>query len=206
MLDAETLKILIELGQKHAWVTLAAFCIGGFVRLLKTSRATRLPFVGVWIAKIPKKHLPTLALMLGVVSAVLDAVVAGELWRNAIVGGLVSAAIAVMGHQWIIEGVRGGKEIGVKDAPRGAGIMLAAIFAPLTSACGAGQKACAVIDVAEQGCTWLRYLEPGPDGSVAQVAVTPDEVYRFAHEVSVKRAMQARSVDAGVCDGCGGLR
>jgi hypothetical protein len=225
-MDADTLKIITDLAQKHAWVALASFVIGLLVRLLKTDKATRLPVLGPYIAKIPKAQRPAVALLLGIVSGALNAVATGTLWRDALVGGLVSAAVAVFGHQWLVEGVRGGREVGKPKVPSDGILMFAIgawygttlcgvwlVFSTLLSGCGAGAKACAVVDLAEQGCTVLRYLEPGGDGGVVTVPVTPEEVLSFGRTVSLKRSLDAGvnapdavKQDAGACTSCGGSR
>lgn len=113
-MDAATLIILCK---AHAWLPLSAFGIGLVVRLLKSD--TVLPI------NIPPKYRLWLALGLGVVAGVLDKAAQGIDWPTAIVGGLVAGGMAVIGHDGIVESLRGGKEIPmpaslmVKDPPGG---------------------------------------------------------------------------------------
>lgn len=103
---------IIPLIQSHAWVPLAALVIGFLVRALK-SDAFVLPS---WAA-VAAPYRPLLVLALGVVSGVLDAVVGGTPWRDAIVGGLLSALMAMIGHTTIVDVLRGGRDIGAPAPP-----------------------------------------------------------------------------------------
>lgn len=60
------------------------------------------------------------------------------------------------------------------------------------SGCGAGSKACAVIDIAKAACDVLplRYL--GPDGKPHIVHVRRDEINAFGHTVALKRAAEGK--------------
>lgn len=68
--------------------------------------------------------------------------------------------------------------------------------------CGAGSKVCAGIDLAEMACNTfpIRYLASA-DGGTETVTVSKEELMRFTHDVSLKRAAEQK--DAGSCDGCG---
>lgn len=94
-----------ELVTEHKWVGVAAIVIGVVVRLMKSD--TKIPI------NIPTQYRVWLALGLGIVSGVLEAVATGKAWTPAIVDGLVSAAIAIVGQNAIIDSLRGGKEITV---------------------------------------------------------------------------------------------
>ncbi len=96
---------LIQLILAHQWVAVAAFVIGALVRAQKAGKLT-LPWT------ILARYRPLLALGLGLISGTLEAVIAGTPWSSAIVGGLVSAAIAGLGHGVIIEGLLDGRELG----------------------------------------------------------------------------------------------
>src|SRR5690348_11552401 len=93
------------------WVGLGALVIALVVRLLK-SEAVPPPF-----DRIPAKARPVVAVVLGVFSGALDKVVTGTPWRMALVGGLVSSALAVLGHDVVIEWLRKGRELGPKTGP-----------------------------------------------------------------------------------------
>lgn len=103
---------IIPLIQSHAWVPLAALVIGFLVRTLK-SDAFVLPS---WAA-VAAPYRPLLVLALGVVSGVLDAIVGGTPWRDALVGGLLSALMALIGHTTIVDVLRGGRDIGAPAPP-----------------------------------------------------------------------------------------
>lgn len=100
-----------ELLVREQWVGLGALCIGLLVRLLK-SEAVPPP-----LDRIPSKARPLIALLLGIVSGALDKVVTGTPWKMAIVGGLVSSALAVLGHDVVIEWLRKGRELGPQTGP-----------------------------------------------------------------------------------------
>jgi hypothetical protein len=88
---------------QHKWVAVAALVIGLIVRVLKSD--TTIPIV------VPPLWRSWLALGLGVVSGVLEKVSTGVTWTSAIVDGLVAGVLAIIGHETIIEGLRGGKEL-----------------------------------------------------------------------------------------------
>lgn len=60
------------------------------------------------------------------------------------------------------------------------------IVALLSVGCGAGGKACAIIDAAHQACTVVRYL--GPNGEQREVKVTKAELEAFARETAERQA------------------
>lgn len=103
---------ILPMIQSHAWVPLAALVIGFLVRALK-SDAFVLPS---WAA-VAAPYRPLLVLALGIVSGVLDAVVAGTPWRDALVGGCLSALMALIGHTTIVDVLRGGRDIGAPAPP-----------------------------------------------------------------------------------------
>lgn len=96
----------LDLIAKHQWVGLASLVIGLVVRTMKEDVSFP-PFV------VPARWRPMLALGLGVVSGVLQAVATGTPWRDAILGGLVSGFTAIAGHATVVDGVRDGRDIPV---------------------------------------------------------------------------------------------
>lgn len=98
---------LLPLIQAHAWVPLAALVIGFVARTLKDD-AFVLP--AGW--SVAARWRPVLVVALGVVSGVLDAIVGGTPWRDALVGGLLSALLAMLGHTTIVDILRGGRDLG----------------------------------------------------------------------------------------------
>lgn len=88
-----------------SWVVLWATGIGFVVRLLKSEKVPA-PF-----DRIPPKARPLVALFLGQFSAaIVAAALPGVTWQQAAIAGLWSAALAVFGHDVLIEYLRAGKE------------------------------------------------------------------------------------------------
>lgn len=100
-----TLDALIQLLVLHKWLAASAAVIGLCVRLLKSDSP---------VMPVPAAYRAWLALGLGAVSGVLDQIVNGTPVLQAVLGGLGSAMIAITGHETLIEGLRKGKEFGVK--------------------------------------------------------------------------------------------
>lgn len=98
---------IVPLIQSHAWVPLAALVIGFLVRALKSDAFVLPPS---WV--VAARWRPVLVVALGLLSGVLEAVVGGAAWRDAIVGGLLSALLAMLGHTTIVDLLRGGRDIG----------------------------------------------------------------------------------------------
>jgi len=101
---------LTNLALQHKWIAVSALVIGAFVRLLKSD--------GPIPINVPARWRPVLALVLGLASAALAQVANGTPWRRALTEGLLAGVIAIVGHDVLVEGVRGGKEIPMgKAAP-----------------------------------------------------------------------------------------
>lgn len=101
--DTDLVPQLIELVKNHAWVPLAALVINLLVRQLRSDAA--LPI------NIPPRWRSWAAFALGVVSGILQAVITGTKWADAIIGGLLSAALAVFGHETIVTAGTNGKNV-----------------------------------------------------------------------------------------------
>lgn len=93
---------LVKLIEERKWVPIAAFVIGLAVRLLKSD--TVLP-------TIPPQWRFWMAMGLGVASGTLEKVTEGVTWTSALTGGIISAVMAVIGQNAIVESLRGGKEL-----------------------------------------------------------------------------------------------
>ncbi len=93
---------LVKLITEHKWVGVAAFVIGLLVRLLKSD--TVLP-------TIQPRYRFWAAMGFGVLSGVLEKVSTGTTWTAALVGGVFSALMAVIGQNAVIESMRAGKEL-----------------------------------------------------------------------------------------------
>ena len=92
----------LQVVRLHAWVALAAMVIGALVRVLKGD--SPLPCVS------PRVR-PWLALGLGMVSGVLSALLTSTPLSTTILEGLIAGATAIAGHDTLIEGLRGGREL-----------------------------------------------------------------------------------------------
>jgi hypothetical protein len=104
-MDVETLNLLLALALEHKWLAASTILIGLVVRLLKSPRVPW-PF-----DQIPPKARPLVAIVLGALSSAIEHVVQGTPWKEALASGLFSAALAVLGHQVVIEWLRGGREV-----------------------------------------------------------------------------------------------
>jgi len=98
------IQALVELASQHKWVALAALVVGTLVRAMKAD-STFLPF------DVPARWRPLLALGLGISSGVLQKATTGTPWREAIMGGVISGVMAIVGHDVLIEGLRAGREV-----------------------------------------------------------------------------------------------
>lgn len=96
---------LANLIEQRKWVPLAALVIFLTIRLLKSD--TKIP------VDIPPRARIWVVFGLSIASGVLEHVIAGKSWTNALVGAGVTAAIAVLGHESFIASLRAGKELPV---------------------------------------------------------------------------------------------
>lgn len=105
-----TTTLLAQLPITHdQWVALCAAVINLLVRLLKMENPP------AWMTRIPPKMRPLVAVALGQLSAAIGGlVVPGVTPGRAIAGGFVSAALAVLLHDGLVEALRGGREVGQK--------------------------------------------------------------------------------------------
>jgi|SRR5580700_3458352 hypothetical protein len=95
----------------HQWVLVVALVVGLLVALAKQGWAS------MWLANhLPPAALPYVAIVLGFLGSAATQVESGVVWKTALVNGFSAAMLAVFGHETVIEGLRGGKEI-VPKAP-----------------------------------------------------------------------------------------
>ena len=83
-------------------VALAALAIHLAMRMLKS---------GALNALIPGRYRPFIALFLGSIAMAVDALAVGTPVPEAALSAVVAVALAVLGHDVAIEGLRGGKEL-----------------------------------------------------------------------------------------------
>jgi hypothetical protein len=86
-------------------IAISALLIGAAVRALKSDS---LPS---WL-NIPPRVRPWLAIGLGQVLTAVEAVGAGTPWKDAVLHGLAASLAAMLGHDTLVEGARGGRELG----------------------------------------------------------------------------------------------
>jgi len=97
-----TIDDVVSLVLDHKWVPFAAVIVGAAVRALKSDSP---------ITVVPAQWRPWLALALGAVAGVLQAVLGGATWTKALADGLVAALTAMAGHDLLIESARNGREL-----------------------------------------------------------------------------------------------
>jgi len=83
---------ILTLLRSHAWVAVATLVIAAGLAAAKS------PKVGSLFARVPREQRPRVVLALGLVSGILDAVTRGTPWPEAIAYGVISAALAALGH------------------------------------------------------------------------------------------------------------
>lgn len=88
-----------------AHIGLLGLAIHLVVRALKAGRFSR------WI---PARFRPLVAIVLGGIAVAIEALAVGIPWRQAVVHGAIAVATAVLGHDVVIEMLRGGREFGRK--------------------------------------------------------------------------------------------
>lgn len=125
--DVEQFELVVALLMEHKWLAAAPILIGAVVRFSKTELAQR------WGLYVPARWRTWVAFGLGALDAIGEALIAGTPWLMAIARGVGAAAVAAFGHGVLIEGLRGGREIGVpKPAGKpGVGPALMVMIVPL---------------------------------------------------------------------------
>ena len=113
LMDMNDLMQFYALLKANAYLLLAAFSIGLFVRALKSD--TKIPF------EIPSRFRPPVAALLGIVAGGLEAVAKGMPFQDALRQGAIMGLVTILGHFLVIDVIRGGKEIPLpwlmKDTP-----------------------------------------------------------------------------------------
>ncbi len=152
---------LLTSANAGSWLLFTALLVGLIVRLVKIN-----PTIS---AALPPRVRPWLAVALGLAGGVANKIVEGTAWKTALLGGALAGMTAILGHQFVIESVLAGKEIGVKPASN-----------DTNGTTGGGTP----------------YRDPAPPGEPAAVVITVDEpnlraaLARFkskAHAFSIHR-------------------
>lgn len=97
---------IIQAWQGKQYVLVGAFVIGLIVAASKTG------WLGNWLAtQLPSQARPFLAVIVGILTVASTETISGVEWKLALLHSFYAAATAVLGHQMVVEGLRGGKEI-----------------------------------------------------------------------------------------------
>ena len=70
---------------------------------------------------VPPRVRPWLAVALGQLAAIADAIAVGTPWRTAALHGLAAAATAVLGHETVVKGILKGRASGTGPVSGGQG-------------------------------------------------------------------------------------
>ncbi len=206
-----TIMSMLDLIQKHAWIPLAVIVIGLIVRLLKSD--TRIPFT------IPPEYRRFAVVVLGMTSAALERVVAGTPWKDAALGGFVAIFGAYLGHYFVVDKLRDGKELaipgliipGASPAP-GAPVtippsamkpprpptiplaMLIVLAFPLLSGCAALFHA---LDLAADKAKCVVDYQELPNAEIfRKCAIQPDDIEKYIAILTSARQASARAAAA----------
>jgi hypothetical protein len=209
-LDPTVFSQLLNLLLTHKWLAASVILILIIMRIFKGD--LNVPLLAPYLAKIPARFRVWIVILLGIASAGVEKVANGIRWSDALIGGVVAAALAVLTHQTVVESIRDGKEIGAKsksDSPGeqpieppsastigGAGlVILLVVFAFGQSSIGCSwldknassitTTSCTVIDTLGKACALLRFK--GADGVVHEEAISTEELAEFGQAMSAKR-------------------
>lgn len=210
-LDPTIASQLLTLLLTHKWLAASVIAILIIMRIFKGD--LNVPLLAPYLAKIPARAKVWIVILLGIASAGVEKVANGIRWTDALTGGIVAAAFAVLTHQTVVESIRDGKEIGAKpksdnpnDRPTeppsaaatigGAGLvilMLVLAFGHVSVGCSWLDKnatnvattSCTVIDTLGKACALLRFK--GADGVMHEETITTDELAEFGQAMSAKR-------------------
>lgn len=103
-------QVIMDMLQKRAWLPLGALAVGVATRLLRSDIK--------FFPNVPPLYRVWACFGLGQIAGGLEAVIAGKTYKEAILWGLIQSVIAIIGHNTIIESLRGGKEIPVPGLTR----------------------------------------------------------------------------------------
>lgn len=97
---------VLQAANARNWWLVSSLVIYMLVRLVKVK-----PEIA---AKLPPRIRPWLAVGLGLVAGVLNKIATGTPWSVALIAGAGAGLTAVVGHEFVVESLLNGKEIGVK--------------------------------------------------------------------------------------------
>jgi hypothetical protein len=101
------IELLMQLAAEHKWFALAAIVVGAIIRALKTEAA------GYIFSQVPAFWKRVVPLALGCALGALESLASGRPLTEALLkGALLAGGGSMVGHDWLIEGVRGGRELG----------------------------------------------------------------------------------------------
>jgi hypothetical protein len=96
----------IDAWHAHNWILFAALIIGASIALAKQG------WFSAWVAsKLPPRAIPSYAFALALLGAAATELIAGVPLQIALLHAFAAAAAAILGHNVVIEGMRGGKEL-----------------------------------------------------------------------------------------------
>lgn len=194
-------QLLEALDTGKYWV-FAALVVGLLIRLLKANPKLE--------ERFPARVRPWLAVALGVLAGVLNAVVAGTPLVRAIILGVVSGGAAVLGHDLVIEGLRDGKEIGKKDIGGPALALLIAVGAARgIAACSPAanrQAANTALSAVQMGCVLYLAETEKPESAIANACQIADQLLPEIRKLlGAKRAeLGMRKTGIAVTEGADG--
>ncbi len=93
---------------QHKYLALLALIIGFVVRLLKSD--TVLPVT------VSPKLRGWVAVLLGAIGGIVEHLANGTPWREALASGITAGVLSIVGHELLVESLRGGKEVPVPKA------------------------------------------------------------------------------------------
>lgn len=127
VIPREQLLAAWQLVLEHQWVPFIAVAVGLVVRVLKSdvTWAPNMPF-----GPNAARWRPLVALGLGVVGGVVQAIQAGTPLGRALLEGLIAAMVAMASHDVVIAGVRNGKELFSPAAPKAPAVPAPAALLP----------------------------------------------------------------------------
>ena len=106
------LPALVAAVQTHAWTMVAALVVGALIAFCKQGWASK------WLdAKLTPAVIPWVSYALTFLSAAAADVIAGQPWPAALQAAFLAGFVPMVGHQFVIESLRGGKEIVPQKPP-----------------------------------------------------------------------------------------